>query len=239
MTDIKCSTIYYICVWLIIILIGLLILLKIKKSQELFLERKTCSSGAIYGIQEMFNNTEEAVELLGQIHRDMISFTRKLVKKYCNGSFNNNSNGNSNGNNNSIRNISNIYPNVEKSGLTFENICESVKRLDKRVNVVQVEEAPNEDNSSSYTIDKDKLLAICLRKKPENELFHDYNTLWFVIAHEMAHMMSISEGHNDEFIRHFKFLLYESVEQGLYRSINYRTNPMTYCGVKVTNNPIF
>ena len=104
MTDIKCSTIYYICVWLIIILIGSLILLKIKKSQELFLERKTCSSGAIYGIQEMFNNTEEAVELLGQIHRDMISFTRKLVKKYCNGSFNNNSNGNSNGNNNNTNN---------------------------------------------------------------------------------------------------------------------------------------
>ena len=74
------NSIYYISIWLIIILVGSLILLEIKKSQEQFLERKTCSSGAIYGIQEMFNNTQEAVELLGQIHRDMINFTKKLVK---------------------------------------------------------------------------------------------------------------------------------------------------------------
>jgi hypothetical protein len=227
MIESACQTIYYVCCWLIITLVCILVLMEIRKSQELFLERKTCSSGAVYGIQEMFNNTQEAVELLGQIHRDMINFTSKLVKKYCNGVDKKNKDNNI------------YYPNVERSGLTFENICEGVKRLDKRVNTVQVEEAPNEDNSSSYTIDKDKLLAVCLRKKPENEIFHDYNTLWFVIAHEMAHMMSVSEGHNDEFIRHFKFILYESVEQGLYRSVNYKTNPMTYCGVKVTNNPIY
>ena len=227
MIESTCQSIYYICCWLIITLVCILVLMEIRKSQELFLERKTCSSGAVYGIQEMFNNTQEAVELLGQIHRDMINFTSKLVKKYCNGVDKKNKDNNI------------YYPNVERSGLTFENICEGVKRLDKRVNTVQVEEAPNEDNSSSYTLDKDKLLAVCLRKKPENEIFHDYNTLWFVIAHEMAHMMSISEGHNDEFLRHFKFILYESVEQGLYRSVNYKANPMTYCGVKVTNNPIY
>lgn len=230
---------YYInayTIWLLILLIVLvvvlyLILTRQKKDLniELFLEKHRCSNGIIYGIQEIFNDPLDATELLCRLHGDMKDFVKKVSNKYCGDTFKN-----CDDNNKMIE-----YPNILKSGLDYKNICESVRRLERNLNRVDVEEAPNEDNSSSYTIDKNKLLAICLREKPNNTQFHDYNTLWFVVAHEMAHMMSISEGHNDEFIRNFKFILLEAVEFGFYKSVNYSVNPVTYCGVKVTNNPIY
>ena len=113
-----------------------------------------------------------------------------------------------------------------------------VKRLIKGFRRADIEEAPNDDGSS-YTINKGDLVALCLRHKQEGHPFHDYNTLLFVIIHEMAHIASISEGHNSEFITNFKWLLKEAKIFGYYEPVNYQTSPMTYCGVKVTNNPYF
>ena len=55
----------------------------------------------------------------------------------------------------------------------------------------------------------------------------------------MSHIASISEGHNSEFITNFKWLLQQAKELGYYEPVNYNNSPMTYCGVKVTNNPYF
>ncbi len=114
-----------------------------------------------------------------------------------------------------------------------------VVRLVKGFNRVEIEEAPNEDDSTSYTINKGDLMAICLRHKKDDHPFHDFNTLLFVIIHEMAHIASVSEGHNEEFIKNFKFLLKEAKSLGYYDPVDYRSNPITYCGLKVTNNPYY
>jgi hypothetical protein len=83
------------------------------------------------------------------------------------------------------------------------------------------------------------MMGICLRHKKGEHPFHDYNTLLFVVIHEMAHIASVSEGHNSEFITNFKWLLQKAKEFGYYDPVNYQDNPITYCGVKVTNNPYF
>jgi hypothetical protein len=120
------------------------------------------------------------------------------------------------------------YPNDKK-----------VKRLVHGFNRVEIEEAPDEKDSTSYTINKGDLMALCLReKKPSNPL-HDYNTMLFVIIHEMSHIMSVSEGHNAEFIENFKFLLKEASNMKYYIPVNYKQNPIEYCGLKVTNNPYY
>jgi len=115
---------------------------------------------------------------------------------------------------------------------------ERVQRLVKGFKRAEIEEAPNDDGSS-YTINKGDLVALCIRHKTNGHPFHDYNTLLFVIIHEMAHIASISEGHNSEFIANFKWLLQEAKLLGYYEPVNYQKSPMTYCGVKVTNNPYF
>jgi hypothetical protein len=83
-------------------------------------------------------------------------------------------------------------------------------------------------------------MSLCIRENNKDRSFHDYNSLCFVIIHEMAHIASVSEGHNFEFITNFKFLLKEAVEMGYYNPIDYSKNPFLYCGkIKVTNNPYY
>jgi len=119
---------------------------------------------------------------------------------------------------------------------------ERVKRLVRGFKHVKIEETTeNEhDDDTSYTINKGESMSLCLREGKHPRPFHDYNTLCFVIIHELAHIASVSEGHNNEFIENFKFLLKEAVSMGYYSPIDYSKNPFMYCGkVKVTNNPFY
>jgi hypothetical protein len=191
-----------IIVFIVIITFFVLITLIILERNELFIEyRKAKMNNVEYGIQESFNKSDEAVELLAKLHQYM----QKLVSD-----------------------LANKYPYDER-----------VKRLVKNFKNCKIEESPNKEDESSYTINKGELMAICLRHKKESHQFHDYNTLLFVIIHELSHIASISEGHNSEFITNFKWLLQEAKSFGYYEPIDYKTSPMTYCGVKVTNNPYF
>ena len=188
-------------VFLVLVLFFTLITLIIVENNELFIEyRNSKLNNKKYGIQEEFNKSDEAVELLAKLHNHMNDFVTDLQKK---------------------------IPSDER-----------VKRLVKGFRRAEIEEAPNDDGSS-FTINKGDLVAICLRHKKDGHPFHDYNTLLFVIIHEMSHIASISEGHNSEFITNFKWLLQQAKELGYYEPVNYNNSPMTYCGVKVTNNPYF
>jgi hypothetical protein len=125
----------------------------------------------------------------------------------------------------------------------YKNSDERVNRLIHKFKNTIIEEAPNEIDSSSYTINKGELMALCLRpkniKKTTNSPYHDYNTLLFVTIHELTHIMSLQEGHGHEFISNFKFILQHAHKYGLYQPVNYNTNPINYCGVAVTNNPYY
>ena len=188
-------------VFLVIILLFTIIISIIIEHSELFLEyRISTKNNKKYGIQETFNESNKALELLASLHQEMDNFVDDLKKK---------------------------YPEDER-----------VQRLVKGMNIIKIEEAPNDDGSS-YTINKGELMALCLRHKQGDHPFHDYNTLQFVIIHEMAHIASVSEGHNQEFINNFRFLLREAKSLGYYEPVNYANNPINYCGIKVTNNPYF
>ena len=117
-----------------------------------------------------------------------------------------------------------------------------IKRLVNKINSVEIEETAEKsnDDNTSFTINKGELISLCIREHTNGRPFHDYNSLCFVIIHEMAHIISISEGHNFEFIENFKFLLKEAVSMEYYTPIDYSKNPFLYCGkIKVTNNPFF
>jgi hypothetical protein len=111
------------------------------------------------------------------------------------------------------------------------------RRLLDNLAEIKMEESPFEDDTSSYTVNKGELIALCIRNKEDKD-FHDWNTLLFVLIHELAHVASITTGHNQEFIRNFKWLLERANEAGLYQPVDYSKNPITYCGVRVTNNPM-
>ena len=117
---------------------------------------------------------------------------------------------------------------------------ERIKRMSKNLKSTIIEEAPHKDGESTYTIKKGELMKICLRKKIKDKPFHTLNTLMFVVIHELAHVISVSVGHNEEFMTNFRFLLREAPKYDIdYEPIDYSENSMEYCGVKVTHNPFY
>ena len=85
-----------------------------------------------------------------------------------------------------------------------------VMRLQKRFNPENIQEASPDSKYTSYSINKGEELHFCIRpKRGSNKKifdFHKLNTLMFVSIHELAHIMSKTYGHNDEFRENFIFL---------------------------------
>jgi hypothetical protein len=93
---------------------------------------------------------------------------------------------------------------------------------------------------TAYSENKGEKLAFCLnKKKSNNENLIDPNTLSFVAFHELAHIMTESVGHTDEFWQNFKFLLEHAVELKLYTPVDYKKEPENYCGMDITDNPYY
>lgn len=113
-----------------------------------------------------------------------------------------------------------------------------IKRLLSNYDEDNVRETEIEDDDTSYSIEKGRELHLCLRNK-ENFKLHKTNILMFVTIHELAHLMSQSYGHNEEFNKNFIFLLKESIKIGIYNNVDYSKKEVNYCGMNVTDNPLF
>ena len=57
--------------------------------------------------------------------------------------------------------------------------------------------------------------------------------------HELAHIMTLSIGHTEEFWTNFKFLIKEADIINIYKPIDYKETPVTYCGMDITDNPLY
>jgi len=112
------------------------------------------------------------------------------------------------------------------------------KTLHERFSNAAIHETDLSERGTSYSVNKGQELSICLRNK-DNKKLHNINLLMFVCIHEMAHLMSESYGHNEEFNKNFKYLLEEAVKIGVYHSEDYSKNSVDYCGMKVDHNPLF
>ena len=63
------------------------------------------------------------------------------------------------------------------------------------------------------------------RSKTTEQKIVKKNTLMFVALHELAHVISVTIGHNDEFWTDFKFLLKEAWEIGIYKKQDFKNKP--------------
>ena len=93
------------------------------------------------------------------------------------------------------------------------------------------------DNSSytSCSINKGEQIVFCLRSKKDNKL-HDINLLMYVAIHELAHVGCESYGHTDEFKRIFAFLISVAGELNSYTPIDFKNNPLEYCGLSISEH---
>lgn len=113
---------------------------------------------------------------------------------------------------------------------------EDVHRLYANYSPKDMSEGSPESGYTSYSLNK-STIVLCLRQKEDNK-FANKNVVRYVLYHELAHLMTESIGHTKEFWDNFKLLLREAIDIGVYEKIDFNTNPMPYCGIKITSSVI-
>ena len=111
---------------------------------------------------------------------------------------------------------------------------EKIRRL-KRFKPYKLREKKPSTSGTSFTLGK-RAIILCLKKNNNSELI-DENTAFFVLLHEVAHVMTVSVGHTEQFWENFKFLLANSIDQNLYIYDNYEES-VKYCGIEITSSPL-
>uniref|UniRef100_A0A6C0HC01 WLM domain-containing protein n=1 Tax=viral metagenome TaxID=1070528 RepID=A0A6C0HC01_9ZZZZ len=114
-----------------------------------------------------------------------------------------------------------------------------VDRLVKGFNPKKISETLPTSELTAYSENKGEKLAFCLNKTKNGQTLIDLNTLTFVAIHELAHIMTKSIGHKQEFWQNFKFLLENAKEAGIYTPEDYKSKPQSYCGMTITDNPYY
>jgi len=116
---------------------------------------------------------------------------------------------------------------------------ENVQRLAKNFNPQKISETLPTSTYTAYSENKGEKLAFCTTTKKDGEKLIDENTLTFVAIHELGHVMTKSIGHKKDFWENFKFLLKNAVTMGIYKPVDYKKKPKSYCGMTITDNPYY
>lgn len=113
---------------------------------------------------------------------------------------------------------------------------EGVIRMYRNFNPENVSEGGLEHGYTSYSVNKGEKLVLCIRQKDNS--FVSSNTMMYVAVHELAHLMTLTVGHDRCFWTNFRFLLNEAVDIGIYRKVNFSKKPQDYCGIRITSSVI-
>lgn len=116
---------------------------------------------------------------------------------------------------------------------------ENVKRLKNGFNPKAIQETLPTSKYTAYSENKGEKMAFCVTDEKNSDNLIDENTLTFVAIHEVAHIMTKSVGHKDEFWYNFKFLIENAKELNLYQPEDYKKSPRKYCGMMITDNPYY
>ena len=101
---------------------------------------------------------------------------------------------------------------------------ENVKRLVEKFNPQKIYEILPTSEYTAYSENKGEKLAFCVETEKENGAGYlvDINTMTYVAMHELAHIMTESIGHTEEFWQNYKFLLQVAKSINIYEPIDYK-----------------
>ncbi len=115
---------------------------------------------------------------------------------------------------------------------------ERISRMISKFNPDNIVESEPSSTNTSYSINKGEKMVLCLRSRDGQNRIVKENVIVFVALHELAHIMTLSVGHTNEFWENFEFLLKEAIKVGYYKNIDFNADPHDYCGIKITDSPL-
>lgn len=111
-------------------------------------------------------------------------------------------------------------------------------RMKRKFNQDSISESEPNSKYTSYSVNKGEKIVFCLRSKDDKQELSDLNLIMFVAIHELAHVMSKSIGHTDEFWDNMKYLLKKAMKLNIYKRHDFKNKPRSYCGTKITESPL-
>lgn len=101
-------------------------------------------------------------------------------------------------------------------------------------------EATPDAEHTSYSVNKGEEVHFCLRQREGgDESLVNEDIITFVAIHEMGHMITKTIGHGADFWNNFAWLLQEAEKIGVYTHRDFRAHPVSYCGMKITDQPSY
>ena len=114
---------------------------------------------------------------------------------------------------------------------------EDINRMINNFNPNNISESNENNKYTSYSVNKGEKMVFCIRSRDSKNKLVDLNTMMFVALHELAHTMTKSIGHTQEFWDNFRIILRNARKLGIYKRVNYNETPVEYCGTKITDDP--
>lgn len=110
------------------------------------------------------------------------------------------------------------------------------KLIQKKLNRnITIKEIPKNSKHVAYILNKN-ILHVCLRNK-NGSFIQQYNRIYFVVMHELAHMITKTQGHTEEYWNNYKLIIKTAIKYNLYTYRNYYNNPVEYCGIDINSSP--
>ena len=208
-----------------IIIVAIIILVAVTRRTQTI--KAATHDGYVWNVSN-YADSALAAELLSRCNRNLLVLMGILAKKY---------------------HISETDDTIQQEGNDHYASFTGAGAVDKRKAVesllvsynpdVIAENDPRGSADSSYTIGKGASMFLCLRSRDPPYRLADDNTVMFTILHECAHIANYDGfGHGPDFWEKFKFLLREAVDAGIYVPVNYDTDPVMFCGVDITYQPL-
>jgi hypothetical protein len=127
--------------------------------------------------------------------------------------------------------VSAKYPDKPQVKLWLHNFVPEASRFS---------EATPDAEHTSYSVNKGEKVYLCLRQREgPNESLVDENIMVFVALHEMAHVITPTIGHGPDFWNNFGWLLKQAEAQGIYSYQDFKSHPVAYCGLNITDSPAY
>jgi hypothetical protein len=125
-----------------------------------------------------------------------------------------------------------VYANKDTKYVEYKSYIE---QLYTGMQKVVIHESDEDNDYTSYSINKGEQIVFCIRSKYTGQL-HDINLIMYVAIHEMAHVACPEYGHTPLFKKIFAFLITVAIQLGIYKKVDFHNHPVEYCGLIITES---
>ena len=124
--------------------------------------------------------------------------------------------------------INEIQVKIKKLVKYMKKLYPNHKEIHKLSNNIIIKEIPNKyKNKVGYTLNKTKIY-ICLTDE-KGDIYKNDNELYYIMLHELAHLITKSYHHTDEYMNNFKLIVRLAIKLHIYKYTNYNNTPKIYC----------